>query len=297
MIGIAVISILIISLIVVYIHNINPDDLSYPVNNIASNRISEELISDKSESDFINKYIGQDFKTYFLLISFFLLLISFNIAIYLSNKSLGILLGMLIFTAYQTRLLYHSTSRIRNLVLEQLSRLLLNIRNNLSTGMTLDYAVQNSAEYFQKTKPIGQDLVSFIRISENNLFKTFPVWLKNLSKHYKLAELQYSAQILDLELRFNSNQEEAFQNSHNDINLRIANNKKQKNTIFISFLTLDLMILSFLGIIFYIIPSISHNDAHTWWDSASRPWINFITGLLLWGAYLLTVIISYRSLK
>ena len=67
-------------------------------------------------------------------------------------------------------------------------------------------------------------------------------------------------------------------------------NDKQKNTLFVSFFTLDFMIAGFLALVYFVVPQVGK----TWWASNERPLLMFGSCIILWGAYALTVFISLR---
>ncbi len=209
----------------------------------------------------------------------------------LTNTSLGLLLGLIISLAYSLRLLYHLSSNFRSKLLNQIERVLISIRNNLSTGMTLDYAVANTLKFNQEY-PLGPNLARFIKLSETNFIENFPLWLRGLERTFKLKELGRASQVLKLELAHTTNQEEAFINASDHISDRIKINEKQKNTVFMTFFTMDFMVIAFLGVLFLIIPNISYDPELLWWQSASRPLVVFISALVLWSAYLVTVALT-----
>ena len=206
---------------------------------------------------------------------------------YLTNQSLGVFLGMVITAAYVSRIFFHMSVGFRTMLLSQLERILTSIRNNLSTGMTLDYSVNECLKY-NTDAPLGPHLNSFIKLSEANFIEKFPLWMHNVQRMFRLNELAQSAQLLKLELMYNSNQEQAFMNAAELVSNRQKQNKKQFNTIYVTFFTLDFMTLAFMGVIFYVIPSFNAS----WWTSPERPMVIFFTALIIWGAYAMTVLIS-----
>lgn len=206
---------------------------------------------------------------------------------WLTNAQFGVFLGLVIAVAYVSRFYFVIATKFREKLLSQLERILISIRNNLSTGMTLDYAVNDCVKYNQEA-PLGAHLKSFVKLSEGNFLERFPLWLANVQRTFKLKELAESSQLLGLELVNTSNQEDAFISAAKHIANRRKANKRQKNTLNISFFTLDFMVAGFFALVFYIIPSISQ----TWWASDGRPLVMFQTALMVWGAYAITVIIS-----
>lgn len=207
----------------------------------------------------------------------------------LTNAQFGIFLGLIITAAYTSRAIFEVMIRFRKNLLSQLERIFSSIRNNLSTGMTLDYAVNESLKY-NREEPLGPSLGSFIRSAEGNFLEKFPQWLQSVQRIYRLKQLAESSQLLALELNHTNNQEEAFVHAATSINNRQKINDKQKNTLFISFITLDFMVFGYLALLFMIIPQISPD----WWASSERPLIIFLTGFALWSAYLITILISFR---
>jgi Flp pilus assembly protein TadB len=240
----------------------------------------------------LSNYIGQGALFKLFLPALFILTISIAVlGPSLTNPVLGLILGTIIALAYIARIYYHQARAFRSKLLLQLERILISIRNNLSTGMVLDYAVGHSLKFNQEA-PLGPNLARFIKIADTKFLEHFPLWLKSLQKNYRLKELAEASQLLKLELRQTHNQEEAFINAAQRIAERIKLNQKQQNTIMVTFITMDFMILAFLGVLFFIIPGISVNPDHNWWNSTSRVLSVFISGSVLWGAYLTTVLIS-----
>ena len=240
----------------------------------------------------LSNYIGEGALLKLLVPSLFILSISIAlIGPSLTNPAFGLLLGTIIALAYIARIYYHLASGFRHKLLVQLERILTSIRNNLSTGMVLDYAVSHTLKFNQE-EPLGPRLAKFIKISETNFLEHFPLWLKSLERNFQLKELAQAAQLLKLELAQTNNQEEAFINAAEQVAEKIKLNQKQRNTITVTFLTMDFMILAFLGVLFFIIPGISFNPDHSWWDSGSRVLSVFVSGSIIWGAYLITVMIS-----
>ncbi len=215
---------------------------------------------------------------------------------YLAGYRYGIVLGLVIFLAYGLRLSYHLVSKFRTRILEQIERVLISIRNNLSSGQVLDYAVNYTATN-SKFEPIGSHLNNFIKNNNINLLEAFPDWLKVIEREYRISELTKFAQLLKLELKYNSNQEEAFINTVGCITEKNSQNKKQKNTISITFLTLDFMVLAFLGVIFFVIPQLSFNSEINWWQSERRSLVLFASSLVIWLAYCTTIFISFWRTK
>lgn len=240
----------------------------------------------------LNNFIGRGIVLKLIIPCLIILLISIIfIGPLLTNASFGLLLGLVISLAYSLRLICHLSSNFRSKLLTQIERVLVSIRNNLSTGMTLDYAVANTLK-FNQDYPLGPNLSRFIKLSETNFIEHFPLWLKGLERTFRLKELGQASQVLKLELAHTTNQEEAFINASNSIADRIKVNDKQKNTILMTFFTMDFMVIAFLAILFLIIPNISYDPELSWWQSASRPLVVFISAMVVWSAYLITVALT-----
>lgn len=215
---------------------------------------------------------------------------------YLAGFKYGLLLGLMIFIAYGFRWLYGLGFAFRTKLLEELERILITIRNNLSTGQSLDYAIYQ-ATLMPSIQPIHQSLVTFIKTNNTNLISSFPDWLKSLENLYRIPDLSMLSQLLTLELKYNHNQEEAFINISNCLSQKQKQNKKQKNTISITFLTLDFMVLAFLAVIFLVIPNLSFSSEINWWQSERRYFIVFISGFVIWAAYAATIFLSFWRTK
>jgi hypothetical protein len=56
------------------------------------------------------------------------------------------------------------------------------------------------------------------------------------------------------------------------------------------------MIIAFLAVIFYVIPSFAFDLEHSWWLSSRRILVVFVTSLSLWLCYLVTILIALRRL-
>jgi hypothetical protein len=208
----------------------------------------------------------------------------------LTSVQLAIPLGVIISSAYIARLFYGHQINYRSKLLRQLERILRSIRNNLSTGMTLDYAVTNTIK-FNKENPLGNELQTFVKLSDTNFLENFPKWLLRLRKTFGLKELNKSAQLLSLELKYNSNQEEAFLNAVYQIANRISQNDKQKSTVALALFTMDFMVLMLFAVLFFVIPNIAANSESSWWESERRFFVVFISAAIVWLSYLATALI------
>ncbi len=211
----------------------------------------------------------------------------------LVKGSLGLCLGLIIALAYIARFVLQLYVSFRDSLLAQIERVLLSIRNNLSSGMTLDYAV-NDAALTNTEEPIASDLRNFLIIAETNFLEAFPSWLESLRRKFHLNSLAKSARLLSLELHFTNNQEEAFMDAVTAVDNSILVNKKQRSTLNISLFTLDFMVLVFFLVLFYVIPSFAVNSELNWWHSSERSLVVFQAAAILWGAYLLTVFLAIR---
>lgn len=252
-------------------------------------QLEQELYSSIPQ---LGSFIGKRALTKFLIPSLVIAVIALVfIGPGLTNPALGLVLGLVVALAYSARLFYHHATIFRSQLLNQLERILTSIRNNLSTGMVLDYAVVNTLK-FNSEYPLGPQLARFIKVSETNFIENFPLWLKSLEHNFRLKELARASQLLKLELNYTSNQEEAFINAAANLAERISLNQKQKNIIMITFFTMDFMVLAFLAVLFFVIPGISFNPDLVWWQSESRVWVVFISAIVIWFAYLVTVLLS-----
>lgn len=211
---------------------------------------------------------------------------------YLAGFRYGLILGFAIFAAYGLRLCYHRASKHRSSLLEEIERILISIRNSLSTGQSLDFAL-NQYSNQKSNKPIHAELCNFVRNSNLNLIQSFPNWLKSLESLYAIPHLGRFSQLLSLELKHNTNQEEAFINASKLLDDKQRQNKKQKNTIAVSFLTMDFMVFIFLGMVFFVIPGLNFSTESNWWQSSRRELTLFVSGSILWLAYSITVFISF----
>lgn len=215
------------------------------------------------------------------------------IAPLLTNVQLAVPLALIITLAYGSRVFYSLKTGFRSKVLLQLERILRAIRNNLSTGMTLDYAVNNAVK-FNMEKPLGPHLQKFIKVSETNFLENFPKWLLSIRQIFKIKELAKSSQLLALELKYSANQEEAFINAVAQVSDRVSANRKQKNTVLLSMFTMDFMVIALFAVLFFVIPNISMTTEVSWWDSGRRPLVVFISAAVIWLAYFITVFIMLR---
>ena len=239
-----------------------------------------------------------DFKTveFFVPVIFISLVSVLVLGPLLTNFYYGILLGLVISCAYSFRIFFHLAQNFREELLSQIENILRQIRNHLSSGASLDYALNLVRSQVLQIKPIGKELNKYLKSIESNFFDAFPQWLYSLKAKYQLADLGDSAQLLALELKYTNNQEQAFLNAINSLANRIVTNKKNQNLIAITFLSLDFMVLAFLAVIFYVIPSFSLGLENSWWESSRRILVIFISGLILWFCYLITIFIALRRL-
>ncbi len=259
---------------------------------LCANRLKSFLISERF--DFLDSYLGKNALLKLAAPSLlFLALGLFVLGPILVGPSLGLVLGLLIALAYISRLILHCYLVFRDSLLAQIERVLLSIRNNLSAGMTLDYAVTDVA-IVSKDEPVSSDLRGFLQRAETNFLESFPSWLDTLRHKFHLRSLAKSSQLLGLELHYTNNQEEAFLDAVNSVHNSLSTNKKQRSTLTITLFTLDFIVLAFFAVLFYIIPSFTLNSDLSWWQSAERPWVVFQSGLLIWGAYLLTIVVALR---
>lgn len=258
------------------------------------NKLNELEIFIQNQNPDINNLIGDQVFFKFIFPSLILFILAFGfLGPILAGKSLGFILGLVIFLAYSARIYLIHANNFRTHILNELEKIFISIRNNLSTGLTLDNAVRNCLK-FNKEKPLAPHLKEFVRITEVNFIEQFPLWLVSVEQTFKIKGLSFISQLLKLELKYNNNQEEAFLLAAANLSDKISTNKKQRNTINISLLTMDFLVLLFLGVIFYIIPSLNVGSELTWWESARRPVAIFISGSALWLSYFITIIITIR---
>lgn len=252
---------------------------------------------DFGSSDFFVDRIGHKYQIKFFVPVIFISLVSVLVlGPLLTNFYYGILLGLVISCAYSFRIFFHLAQNFREELLSQIENILRQIRNHLSSGASLDYALNLVRSQVLQIKPIGKELNKYLKSIESNFFDAFPQWLYSLKAKYQLADLGDSAQLLALELKYTNNQEQAFLNAINSLANRIVTNKKNQNLIAITFLSLDFMVLAFLAVIFYVIPSFSLGLENSWWESSRRILVIFISGLILWFCYLITIFIALRRL-
>lgn len=205
-------------------------------------------------------------------------------------------LAIVMSAAYAGRFIFHAATSYRYKILHQLERILNSIRNNLSSGMAIDYAVSQTAQQ-NPEEPIGTNLKQFIRVAELNFTEKIPSWLKSIERDFKLKELARSAQVLKLQLHYNSNQEAAFQDSAKIVSESIKANKKQSNTLAITFFSLDFFTAAYIGLLVFIIPSLESSPEQSWWNSNERAVVIFISAAIIWSAYALTVFLALRRLN
>jgi hypothetical protein len=241
----------------------------------------------------LEKFLGSAYFFSFIFPSVLIFISLFFLTVYLTNSTYGVFLALFFSLAYISRIFLHLSVSYRERVLSQLNRLCLSIRNYLSTGMTLDKAIIESVKY-KPEKPVGFLLTAFIKLSESDLIEKFPFWFSSMEKHFFIPELSNSRQLLELELKYNYNQEEAFLNTAKYIQQKEKRIKKQKNTLNIAFLILDFMVMAFLGLLFFVIPNLSINLNTNWWLSLERPCVVFQSGSVIAFAYLIAVVFACR---
>lgn len=251
-------------------------------------KIDEYLINNESK---IIYCLGDNVTAKFVIPSILIFFFSYIfLAPALTSIQFTIPLGIIISSAYIARLFYSHQINYRSKLLRQLERILRSIRNNLSAGMTLDYAVTQTIKFNQE-KPLGNELQIFVKLSDTNFLDNFPKWLLRLRKTFGLKELNKSAQLLSLELKYNSNQEEAFLNAVNQIANRISQNNKQKSTVSMALFTMDFMVLMLFAVLFFVIPNIAVNSESSWWESERRSFVVFISAAIVWLSYFVTALI------
>jgi|GEM_PF-2513190 len=255
-------------------------------------RIKNFLLSRRFS--FLDSYLGANALLRLAVpVLFIFILAIFVIAPILVGPNLALFLGLLIAAAYIARVALQMYLVFRDKLLAQIERVLLSIRNNLSAGMTLDYAVMNVAAT-NNEEPIASDLRGFIVVAETNFLESFPAWLDTLRRKFHLLSLGKSAQLLGLELHYTNNQEDAFLDAVNAVHNSLSTNKKQRSTLNITLFTLDFLVLAFFAVLFYVIPGFTMGSELSWWHSLERPWVVFQAAAVIWGAYLITVLVALR---
>jgi hypothetical protein len=249
---------------------------------------------DLPTNDFLLNKLGAGYYLRFLIPALMISIIAIMfLGPLLTNCYYGIFLGTIIAGAYCLRIFFHQAQIFREGLLIQTENILRQIRNQLSSGASLDYALNLVKN---QTQDLKQDLIKFLQTVESNFYEAFPQWLIMLKNRYSLNELSDSAQILSLELKYTNNQEQAFLTAITAISNRITLNKKTQNLISLTFLSLDFMIIAFLAVIFYVIPSFALDIEPSWWESPRRILVIFVSGLGLWACYLITIFIALRRL-
>lgn len=258
------------------------------INRINQNKKPLKFHQLNKNFNFLNTLIGERSGAKLIISSSIIVVIScFIIGPFLTDNKTGWLVGIFMATAYIARIILHMANSFRGLLLSQIQRILYSIRNNLSTGATLDNAVNTSIECNQE-EPLGPHLKSFIKISGGNFIENFPKWLKQIQGIFRINELSESAQLLALQLQHTNNQESAFMSAATFTSNREKINKKQKNTLLITMITMDFLILCFLWIVFFIIPQINED----WWLSPQRIKVMLQSSILIWGIYSITIFIA-----
>jgi hypothetical protein len=210
----------------------------------------------------------------------------------MTSVNFAIILALLMSATYSLRIYYHNLDDFRSGFLSQLKQLFFNVRNQLSTGVSLDQALSQNLDFNYK-QPLKREFNSFMNISQANLIGNFPNWLIRLQNSYKLKGLDRVAQILKLELKYNNNQEEAFEKAIESISQRVDQNTKQKNSVFISLTTIDFLTLMFFGIMFFVIPGLATGNSE-WWLSFRRELVVFGSASILWLLYFMSLIFLIR---
>lgn len=224
-------------------------------------------------------------------------LIVFLISVFLINPKItstnfAFVLAIVMSLTYSSRIYYHNLNSFRSNFLSQLKQLFLNVRNQLSTGISLDQALSQNLELNYK-EPLKRELSSFVKIAQTNLIENFPIWLIRIQDTYKLSGIDRASQLLKLELKYNNNQEDAFERAIEAISQKVEQNTKQKNTVLITLTTIDFLTLMFFGVMFFVIPGLTVSESN-WWLSFRREFTVFISALILWSLYFSSVIFLIR---
>lgn len=273
------------------------EDCSYPNSLLQSRRALQSNLLQAIESRVslwaprLSNLIGVNIFLCLILPSIVILLLSvFLFGPFLAGAFGGPIIGVVIAAVYVARIYYYLFSRFREQTLFQLEKILMLMSTNLSSGMAFDNAIVQASKVYH-APPIGLSLQSFIQINHSNLVAMFPSWLLALKVEYGLADIDQATQLLQLELEHTTNQEAALANAASSISRRIKLNQRQANTVNISLITMDILVLLFLLILFYVIPSISAADID-WWQTERRQWVVGISASLLWLSYLSVLAIN-----
>lgn len=271
--------------------NLNHNNLTASIENNDTN-LEQEIM----QTPFLQSRIDEKSLPFLVFSLILCLLVSITISVILCKELFAVILFILISLAYSLRLYYHFAVSFRTKLLAQIERIFNSIRNNLSSGISLDLAANNALKA-NPEKPLGPELAKFIKLTDTSFLEYFPNWLINIKKQFNLSQLSKSAQILALQLEHTNNQEQAFVDASTNILERIRSNTKQKNTISISFFTMDFMVLFFFLILFFVIPNVISDSNYSWWESSRRNLVVFISAAVLYISYFFTVFIALRSLK
>lgn len=220
------------------------------------------------------------------------LIFAFVINPKITNFNFAFVLATLMTLTYSFRIYFHNLISFRVKFLSQLKQLFFNIRNQLSSGVSLDQALSQSLD-LNYQEPLKKEFRSFIKIAQTNLIENFPDWLIKIQDSYQLAGIDRASQLLKLELKYNHNQEEAFERAIESISHKVDSNARQKNTVLITLTTIDFLTLMFFGVMFFVIPGLNALESN-WWLSFRREFIVFISALILWLLYFGSVLFLIR---
>ena len=267
---------------------------------------AQSALSSKEINDDLNSFLKQRFPIFLsifrdnvlfalvvptiVIFSFF----AFFINPQITNVNFALILGLVMAATYGLRIFYHKLSSFRETLLSQIKQLFFNIRNQLSTGLSLDQALtRNLSMNFDPV--LKKEFEAFMKVSQTNILEAFPRWLLRLQQSYRLPGLDEVAQVLSLELKYNNNQEEAFEKAIAAISIKVEQNSRQKNVVFISLTTIDFITLLFFGVMFFAIPGLAVADS-TWWNSFRRELVVFISAALIWTSYFGALIYMTRRM-
>jgi len=231
-----------------------------------------------------------------LILPFILIFIFFAFFINpkITNFQFSLILACLMSITYALRIYYQNLCQFRLLLLSQIKLLFFAIRNNLSLGLSFDQALSNCQKINLKN-PIKKEFFEYLNFSQENLIAFFPAWLIKLQKLFKLSEFEKISQVLLLELSFNHNQEQAFEKAIDSLSVKQEQNQKQDSIVMISLLTIDFLTCLFFALLFFVLPNLINTELN-WWLSFRREFVVFLSALVLWSMYFLSLFFLLRRI-
>jgi len=98
-----------------------------------------------------------------------------------------------------------------------------------------------------------------------------------------------------LELSFNHNQEQAFEKAIDSLSVKQEQNQKQDSIVMISLLTIDFLTCLFFALLFFVLPNLINAELN-WWLSFRREFVVFLSALVLWSMYFLSLFFLLRRI-